>query len=277
MKKIGIHPSFFLFFVLLIFFGQGMLFLSYTFAVCLHEISHATVAKKLGYSLDKLFIMPFGACLKYHDSVFMPKDEFKIAIAGPLANLLLFFLTVSLWWLFPSTYAFTYLFAFANLTTFLFNLVPAFPLDGGRVLISLLSLKIERKKALKITKIINIILSIFLFVLFLFTFFFKINFSFAFMAIFLFIGVFDGEKSGEYDYYLKNFSKLKHMKNGQNIKCVIVKSDLPIYKICSHLSKFKFNIIYILFPNGKMKVLNEIQFELLLAKANPKASLSQFF
>ena len=65
---------------------------------------------------------------------------------------MLILIIVSLWWFFPSTYSITEMFYASNLSTILFNLLPIFPLDGGRVLLGALASKTERKKAFKITK-----------------------------------------------------------------------------------------------------------------------------
>lgn len=142
--------------------------------------------------------MPYGACLSYEENVFLEKEEFLIAIAGPLVNLFICLLFIALWWIFPTMYALTLNFVSANFFLALLNFLPAFPLDGGRILLANLSNKMDRKKAIKISLIFNYIFSS----LFLFTFilscFTKINFSFLIMSIFLFISVFEGKFQGKY-------------------------------------------------------------------------------
>ena len=126
-------------------------------SIIIHELAHAFVAKKLGYKLNNIKLIPFGICLNLNSNQISPKDEIKIAIAGPLINLFLCLILICIWWFLPSTYNFTNVFCYANLITCLFNLIPAFPLDGGRILHAMLKENFSSKKSLKLTKIINIL------------------------------------------------------------------------------------------------------------------------
>ena len=152
MKKL--HPAFFVFSVILLVCGYGLFFLTYLLAIVIHELGHGLIAKKLGYKLKNFYLMPYGACLSYEDT-FVENDELKIAIAGPIISLLIGFFTVAVWWIFPFTYQYTADFALANFAIAIFNFLPAFPLDGSRIFINLLTEKITRKKALKLTVIFN--------------------------------------------------------------------------------------------------------------------------
>ena len=139
--KINIHPTFIVFACLLIYFGQALLFFNYLLVIFLHELSHAFIARRLGYNIKNIKLIPFGICLNINSFSITPKDEIKIALAGPITNLFLVLCTVAIWWVFPSTYNYTYIFCYANFITAIFNLIPAFPLDGGRVLLAILKQK----------------------------------------------------------------------------------------------------------------------------------------
>ena len=73
-----------------------------------------------------------------------PKAEFMISVAGPAVNLVIFAVTICLSYL---GVPFALELAFLNLVMFLFNLIPAFPMDGGRVLRAALSLKYGKVEA----------------------------------------------------------------------------------------------------------------------------------
>ncbi|MBR4407238.1 MAG: M50 family metallopeptidase, partial [Clostridia bacterium] len=179
-----------------------MVFFTYILVVILHEMAHFFVAKKLGYSMNKIFLLPYGAGISLNQNFVDEKDEILIASAGPLLNFFLAFLTISLWWLFPSVYIHTETFVLANIVTGLINLLPCYPLDGGRILSSFLSKKLNnRKKALKISSIFNFLI-VFLFILIFLTDIFK-YFTFLLMAIFIFLGHFNGKLQGKYE--LTNF------------------------------------------------------------------------
>ena len=168
--KLILSPLLIILAILIIYYGNIVQFLTYAFVVLLHELAHFFMSKKLGYKLNNLYIMPYGICLNYKDNVIEGSDEILIAIAGPFINILLCFISVALWWLFPETYYYLDYFCFCNLVLGVFNLVPCFPLDGGRVFVSLLSKKIDRETAYNISIILNYVISGILVVLFVSSF-----------------------------------------------------------------------------------------------------------
>ena len=126
LKKIPIHPTFLLLFVWFVIVGAIAQFFILFVVVLFHELGHFIVAKKLGYKLSSFYLAPYGVALNYKDGKFLPYDETKIALAGPITNLGLSFLFVGLWWLFPSLYSFTYEMAAFSLFLAIFNLLPAY-------------------------------------------------------------------------------------------------------------------------------------------------------
>ncbi|MCY0888922.1 MAG: M50 family metallopeptidase [Alicyclobacillaceae bacterium] len=103
--------------------------------VFLHEMGHAVAAELHGCKVKKVTLLPFGgvAELEYGAMGFRPRVEASIAVAGPAVNLLLIGISVLL-------SGNIHLIEFArelfdlNLWILLFNLLPALPLDGGRIL-----------------------------------------------------------------------------------------------------------------------------------------------
>ena len=274
MKTLRIHPATFLFLVLLLITGLGGLVIPYLVSITLHELAHAIVAKKLGYSLDKIWILPYGAGISFKEFSFSSEDEIKIAIAGPLMNFFLIILTISLWWLFPSTYIFTYSFAISNFSIAAFNLLPAFPLDGGRILNSILKTKLKVKTATKISTALNLMFSICFLILFIISFFFSLNFSFGLVAIFLFLGIIEGKFQGTYHPLLMEIPSAK--KNIIQVKSFCVKSNVPLYKILPQINKNKFNVIYVKFPSGKIKIISEEMLKSFYKKGSPHSEIGSF-
>lgn len=250
-------------------------FVIYFIVVALHELAHAFIARKLGYKLKKFYIMPYGACLNYNNSVFMGNDEFYISIAGPVINIIMCVLCVALWWLFPFTYYYLDYFCFCNLMLASYNLLPCFPLDGGRIFVSLLSKKIDREKAYKMSLSFNYILSITLVIFFIISCFNQINFSYIFIAIFLFAGTISENKYTNYEYLSLNTTRKNLYKKGCNVKILAVDSSVSLYKILAKFSKYKFNIVYIIFINGSVKVFSEININNLALKYSPTISFDE--
>src|SRR5690554_5485070 len=110
------------------------------FAIVLwHETAHIIVAKLYHLDVTEVELLPFGGVARLEALLQAnPSLEWKVAIIGPISNLLLMGLLygASLYYNLPdSLYAFALM---ANAGMFFFNLLPALPLDGGRVLRSIL-------------------------------------------------------------------------------------------------------------------------------------------
>lgn len=109
-------------------------------SVLLHELAHSIVAKKGELKVDKIVLFLFGGVSQIAEEPKSAKEEFKMAFAGPLVSFILagIFGIIWLFFLMPFGYLvlssiFAYL-AIINLILGVFNLLPGFPLDGGRIL-----------------------------------------------------------------------------------------------------------------------------------------------
>ena len=116
----------------------------YFLSVVLHELSHSLVARRYGVEMRGITLFIFGGIAEMPGEVPSPRSEFVIAAAGPLASFGIALVLGGLGLLgdragglAPVTEVLTYL-AWLNGWLGLFNLVPAFPLDGGRILRSIL-------------------------------------------------------------------------------------------------------------------------------------------
>lgn len=231
--------------------------LFYVLSVVIHEFAHSFVAKKLGYKLDNMYLMPYGVCLNYKCNVFANNDEAYIAIAGPVSNFLVCLLCLSLWWLFPETYYYLDYFCFCNLLLATFNLLPCYPLDGGRIVLCLASRITKREKAYNVVLILNFVFSAILCLLFVKSIFDSVNYSYMFIAIFLFSGTLNNDKLSSYKHYMIDYNKDKLLTKGTNVKILAFSSNTKLFKIMTRFSKYKFNVVYIAFKNGMVKVLSE--------------------
>ncbi len=115
--------------------------------ILLHEIAHLFVASSYGLKAKEIELFPFGGVAKLEGIIGPdPKEEIKICIAGPLLNLGLVFFFVVLRNIFSSSYIIDFLIK-GNFIMFIFNIVPIFPLDGGKILRAILSYFLGYKKA----------------------------------------------------------------------------------------------------------------------------------
>jgi Zn-dependent protease/CBS domain-containing protein len=127
--------------------------------VVLHEFGHVLVARRYGIQAPEITLLPIGGVASLQALPQKPSQEFAIAIAGPAVNfviaivLLLFvgqFNSADLARLDDPQVSLTARLADANLFLAIFNLIPAFPMDGGRVLRALLAMKLGRPRATRI-------------------------------------------------------------------------------------------------------------------------------
>lgn len=106
-------------------------FISIFIAVLVHELAHTYVAKKLNHYVDHVYLDLLNGAAAIDTSYSSYKDTIKIVAAGPISNLLLFGIGSLLMSVIPSSFLET--FCFINILLFIFNILPIFPLDGGRI------------------------------------------------------------------------------------------------------------------------------------------------
>lgn len=100
--------------------------------VLLHELGHATVARALGHQVGDITLTPLGGIARIGSLQTRPSHEILIAAAGPAVNLAIAAALGLVYVVAPIEIV--RLLVISNLTLALFNLLPAFPLDGGRIL-----------------------------------------------------------------------------------------------------------------------------------------------
>lgn len=166
--------SFFIYIFILMIIGFKREIISSLIFVLIHESTHYLVARILNFSAYNIKILPFGAVLNLKDiDEAEPFEDLIISISGPLMNI---FLAVIFYILHLSFNRQIYkVYCISNLVLGVFNLIPAYPLDGARILRSILSLKTFYKKANNITLNISIFIGSIMCFLYFLCFFKGIN------------------------------------------------------------------------------------------------------
>ena len=147
--------------------------------VVLHELGHALTARKFGVQTKDIIISPIGGVARLLQMPEKPKQELLIAIAGPAVNFVIAFILGIVLYLFTPQgvlpvgdpqrvfdYApnfFPTLFVL-NTVLIVFNLIPAFPMDGGRIFRALLSMRWGRKTATRWASVLGQMIAILFFV-----------------------------------------------------------------------------------------------------------------
>lgn len=137
----GIFPSYYPNLEPVTYWTMGVVAAAGLFAsIILHEMAHAAVARRDGLPIDGITLFIFGGVAEMRAEPPTPKAEFRMAIAGPIASLAIAavcYLVASFASAAGASAPFVGVFAYLamiNTIVAVFNMVPAFPLDGGRVL-----------------------------------------------------------------------------------------------------------------------------------------------
>jgi len=213
--SIKVHATFFLLLLLALSGGVRMVILitAVFFFVTVHELCHSLVAKRFGIKVREITLFPIGGISSMSKMPEKPVQELLIAIAGPLSNIavvLVFFfpvkyligpenlfhqLSTKTWQL---TVAYIY---WINLALAGFNLLPAFPMDGGRVLRALLAMRLGYQKATHIAVNFGHVFAL------AFAYFgiIKLNLILVIIAVFVYIAASNEELQVEVKETLKRF------------------------------------------------------------------------
>ena len=160
----NIHVTFLflpVFFLLFYGFKSMVLVLILFICVTFHELTHSLVAKKFGIGVRDITLLPIGGVASMSKMPENPKQEFLISAAGPLFNIVLALILLLVFYNAPwmpreiltnpemgeSWLHMVALIPWINIFLAGFNLLPAFPMDGGRLLRSLLATRMEYRKA----------------------------------------------------------------------------------------------------------------------------------
>ena len=136
----------------------GMAFILAIFAcVVLHELGHALTAKKYGIKTRDIILLPIGGVARLEKMPEKPTQELWVALAGPMVNIVIAVMVGGYLYLTNSftpigqitnaTATFAERIMAVNIFLVLFNMIPAFPMDGGRVLRALLAMRLPYPKA----------------------------------------------------------------------------------------------------------------------------------
>ncbi|MFM1652362.1 M50 family metallopeptidase [Brevibacillus sp. B_LB10_24] len=116
--------------------------------VIIHELGHIAAARELGWRVAQIQLLPFGGVATMEEDLAAdPLEEIVIALAGPFMNVAMIFCSLLFWWLGIWSEAWTVFFINSNLMIAGFNLLPIWPLDGGRILQALLCYRLPYRKA----------------------------------------------------------------------------------------------------------------------------------
>ena len=160
---IKLNLNIFLFLLLFLVTNQLEIYALVMIFALIHELAHLVTGMLMGLKPETLRIMPLGFCIEFKTNIedynkkilksnILSVKKIIIAIAGPFINLIIV--------LFGILYNIDTNIIYANLLLFLFNMLPIYPLDGGRILKNILKMFFANRKANDYTNIISNVLVI---------------------------------------------------------------------------------------------------------------------
>ena len=167
--RFRIDLKIFLFLIIFYLTRQFQIYVMMIIFAIIHELGHLMMGLILGLKPEKIELMPLGLSISFKlnvEDINSKKGkankkvlkEILIALAGPVTNLIIFIVTY-IWFI---ELSYSYLIIYANLLIFIFNLLPIYPLDGGRVLNGILHIIFGRIEARKLCYDISMIVTIIL-------------------------------------------------------------------------------------------------------------------
>jgi len=213
--SINIHITFILLLLVALSGGVKWVFIiaAVFFFVTVHELCHSLVAKRFGIKVREITLLPIGGVASMAKMPEKPAQELLISIAGPMSNIaviVVFFfplkyllgpevlfhpISTKSW---PLTFAYVY---WINLALAGFNLLPAFPMDGGRVLRALLATRMGYQKATRIAVSFGHVFAL------IFAYFgiIRFNIILVFIAVFIYMAATNEELQVDLKEALKKF------------------------------------------------------------------------
>jgi len=216
--------------------GLGLL-VSLLFFLCvlLHEIAHSYIAMRMGQKVRGITLFIFGGISQLDDIPHNPPLELKITLAGPIISIALaafFFFLAFITNTLDGIPSFNLIaiamgtLSFYNLLIGLFNLIPAFPLDGGRVLRALLATRMEYGRATKTAATIGKIIAVLMAIIGIF-----LNIWLTLVAIFIYIGASQEEKTVEMSLALEGIT----VKDIMSTTVVTVPPNMPLDELSNYM------------------------------------------
>lgn len=281
-KRVYVSPLTIVFLIVAAFFQSLRPALIAYGVAFVHESAHFLAASCFKIRFSSISIMPFGLSIKLKkEYIEDPKKEFWICFAGPLSNILMFIigLMISSQHLLQKGYL--EFFLSANMMMFLLNMLPILPLDGGRMLKSILTDRYGVIKAFNFTYRIGKVAILF-FCIASFYILYRVNFNFSFIILcaFLCYSVFS-EKSKNDVFLMKEISRSLGKMNKNSLLKINHMAVSPDYEAIKLISKFSYHTFTVLsvidHQEEKDHRLTEVQIIEGLINIGTKAQVRDIF
>jgi stage IV sporulation protein FB len=251
------HPLFVLLMLCSIFIGYFIELLTLFTIVFIHELGHVSMAKRFGWRVKEVQLLPFGGVAVVEESGNIPAyEEIWVALAGPLQNVWMAVFAYamnqygvgdSVWWEY---------FMQANILIGLFNLLPIQPLDGGKICVALLSFRLCYYKTLRYCAWLSLALSAVLVIIALLQLWTQGGIQLNLLAIGLFLMYSNWFGYRHIPYHFRRFlisregRANKHLTQGTLAQPIVVGGRKEIKAIVHLFMREQYHLIFVLNERG---------------------------
>lgn len=265
---VRIHPLFAAMLVFLYFGGAAWSVAAFLAVLTLHEGAHFACAALLKIPVTQIELTPFGGSMQIPlIEALPPRHALALSGAGPACNFLLLCLSVLLSWRFSVFHPFLLSFIYGNLIMLCLNLLPVLPLDGGRMLLALLSKHFSRARLLGIFLTVSRLLALLLiaagFVLALRGVF---CFSLILFGVYLLYAAAIEEKTGVSRYLASFMARRLRFESRKTlpVQAICAASSLPAYMLINQLRPGTYHTVCVV-DESTLRPLGYLHEEMLLS------------
>ncbi|HLS06580.1 MAG TPA: site-2 protease family protein [Bacillota bacterium] len=256
-SKLQIHPLLYFFMFVSFFTGTFLELAIILLIVFIHEFGHYLAAYYYKWRIDTIALWVFGGVMKTDEygtrKIF---EEFVVTIAGPLQHLIIYLCIIglSLQSFIPEVIIF--LLFYYNTIILLFNLLPIWPLDGGKLFFLLNSIFFPYRQAYEQTILFSMIMCLMLIIMHLLLW----PFNLSSLLIISFLLIENGKDWQQRYYVFIRFllQRYEQPKNIQQLTPIIVSKNLPLKQVFQKFYQGKKHLIHVIDPlNDQTIIMNE--------------------
>ena len=224
LKHIYLDKAFIIFLGIIVLTGNFNAFWPYFSLLFIHELGHAITGIIMGYQLDKITFYPYGGITTFNLPLNIPLvKELIILIMGPIMQIIGYFILQR----------FYFNIEIYHYTLLIFNLLPIYPLDGGKIINILLGYVFNYMNSLYITCFCSIIFLLSMIIINIFNF----NLNILLMLIVMFMKLIDFYRKRYYYYNRFLLERYLYNYHFKRIKCI--NNVHKLYRDNLHIINFK--------------------------------------
>lgn len=200
----------------------------FTSIIFIHELGHFLMAKYFKWNIDKIYFYPYGGYTKFNDYLNRPLyQELLIMLAGPLFQIIYYFIIISF-----LSYKSVELFKTYHYAILIFNLLPIYPLDGGKLLHIIFNYFAPFRKSFKLVIFISFTSCIIGILLLLYK---EVELSFSLLLVIIMVICKVIMESRKERYYFNKFILERYLHRYSFRRIKVISNINDMYKDCRHV------------------------------------------